>query len=644
MLRILIAVLLICITLPVLAAEPIKPIPRRIPPKGIKLPGNVTKKLEADLAKLEKRIAGVDHKDVVDAAVLAKAVGWALMHGEFYKKGDEKKAQWAIDLANKRLDALAEGKKPWGSQRGLVVRGYRSDIDGSVQPYGLEIPEKLDLNKPVPLYVWLHGRGDKVTDLHFLHQRAHKKGKMVPDNAIVLHPFGRHCMGFKSAGEIDVLDVIADVEKRYKIDSDRIVLAGFSMGGAGAWHIGAHYTDRFCAVHAGAGFVDVKRYQNVDPSTVPEAEVKLWGLYDVPGYVRNLFNVPVIAYSGEKDKQKAAADIMAEAYAEHGKELPHVIGKGMGHKYDEKSLKEVMKFLDEAVKKGRPSYSRPSLQTRTLRYGKLDWVEVLGLKSHWLDARIDGRLGSHGTYSLVTKNISAVRIPAGDVGEVAIDGSNLEFPESQTHNSLIFIRRGDSWVYTENIDSPAKRPGLQGPIDDAFMEPFLVVTPSGKSSDARVQRWVDFELKHFLDRWRGLYRGEARVKVDTLVTEEDIAKYHLILWGTPESNKLINRVTGDLPVGWRDGKVALGEKRFDGSTHVPLSIYPNPLNRHRYVVLNSGPTHRESHDRTNSLQNPKLGDWAIIDIRQDPDGETPGKVVTNGFFGEQWELKAGSSR
>jgi hypothetical protein len=24
------------------------------------------------------------------------------------------------------------------------------------------------------------------------------------------------------------------------------------MGGAGAWHIGVHYADQFCAIHAGA--------------------------------------------------------------------------------------------------------------------------------------------------------------------------------------------------------------------------------------------------------------------------------------------------------------------------------------------------------------------------------------------------------
>ena len=44
-------------------------------------------------------------------------------------------------------------------------------------PYGLEIPEGLDLSKPVPLYVWLHGRGDKDTDLHFIRGREGKRDR-----------------------------------------------------------------------------------------------------------------------------------------------------------------------------------------------------------------------------------------------------------------------------------------------------------------------------------------------------------------------------------------------------------------------------------------------------------------------------------
>ena len=120
-------------------------------------------------------------------------------------------AEKLLDEADVRAAALIEGETPWTSAKPLVVRGFRSKIDDSVQPYGLEVPEKLQLNRPVPLYVWLHGRGDKNTDLHFIGQRMSRSGNFKIDDGIVLHPFGRQCIGYKSAGETDVMEAIEAV-------------------------------------------------------------------------------------------------------------------------------------------------------------------------------------------------------------------------------------------------------------------------------------------------------------------------------------------------------------------------------------------------------------------------------------------------
>ena len=92
-------------------------------------------------------------------------------------------------------------------------------------------------------------------------------------------------------------------------------------------------------------------------------------------------------------------------------------------------------------------------------------------------------------------------------------------------------------------------------------------------------------------------------------------------------------------VSWNKTSVQVGAKTFPAAGHVPALIHPNPQVRKRYVVINSGPTFRESHDRTNSLQNPKLPDWAVFDLSRLPDGEAAGKIAAAGFFGERWELQ-----
>jgi hypothetical protein len=69
-----------------------------------------------------------------------------------------------------------------------------------------------------------------------------------------------------------------------------------------------------------------------------------------------------------------------------------------------------------------------------------------------------------------------------------------------------------------------------------------------------------------------------------------------------------------------------------------VMIYPNPLQPSRYLVVNSGPTYREGHDASNSVQTPKLPDWAIIDLSVPPDALAPGRVAAVDFFDESWAL------
>jgi len=634
-------------------ADDWQPIARQLPPPGIEISAAQRDQLQAGLDRLEKRIAeskeksgkeaGPSDRDLLaDVEIFAKAVALALRNTEFYRPQDVAVAEQHLDSAAQRLDEMAAGPGSWTTARGLVVRGYRSRIDDAVQPYGLVIPENLDQSRPVPLYVWLHGRNDKLTDLAFIHERQRQAGQIRPDGAIVLHPFGRSCLGWKSAAEIDVLEAVESVAQRYPIDRDRVVLMGFSMGGAGAWHVGAHYADRWAAVHAGAGFVDVARYTRLTPDKYPPAyEQALWGVYDVPKYVRNLFNLPVVAYSGELDKQKDAADFMAEAFKEQGHTLTHLIGPEMAHKYAETSLAEVMRQMQAAVAKGRDRrLPKISLQTRTLRYSRMHWVEALGLEEHWEDARIDAEYVQGNQLTVTTRNVTSLSLsPPVDPSSLVIDGQALEL---KPVHPLMLQRENNRWLVASKIPEnapPRKSPRLQGPIDDAFLEPFLVVVPGGLCRDPAIERWVKFELEHFHQRWQAVYRGSVRMKRDSEVNAEDIAQYHLIVWGDPQSNQLLGRIAEKLPVRWDDETLAIGPSKFDRRHHVPQLIYPNPLNPSRYVVVNSGPTHREAHDRTNSLQNPKLPDWALIDVTVAPSAELPGRVVAADFFDEQWQFR-----
>ena len=626
--------------------------PYRLPVRGIEIPAEARQALEQKLEAITSAAQPLAGDPLfADVAVLLKAVRYALTDDEFYGPKDVDKAEELLGLAQTRLAELKEHRASWPRQTGTVARGFFSAIDGSPQPMGLEIPPDLDWSKPVPLTVWLHGRGDKATDMHFIAERLHKAGQFQPGIGIILHPFGRQCLGFQLAGETDVLEAIEAVKRLYKVDEKRIMLAGFSMGGAGAWHVGAHYADHWCALHAGAGFVDVKRFMKLTPETLPPGYVQtLWGQYDVPDYVRNLFNIPVLAYSGERDGQKMAADIMAESFQAEGQTLKHLMGSGMGHQYHPDVLKQIEAWARDHLVQGQPE--APAVahwQGRMLKYPRMFWLRVTGLKEQWADSRADGEWDG-ARLKLTTRNVTQLEINvAGLPGDrpggldVSIDGEKVSAgPKSlqrTTGQTLLALKlEKEHW----RVENPSRRialrkiPDLQGPIDDAFMEPFVVVPPDRTSSSAVRQAFYQRELEYTVRRWRQVFRGDLPVRKISELTPDDLEHRNLILFGDPECNSKLAELLPQTPLGWKRDEIRLGSKSWRGDALVPLLIYPNPKRPNRYIVLNSGPTIREKSDPNNSLQTPQLPDWAILDISVPANETAAGKILDTGFFDEAW--------
>lgn len=615
--------------------------------------------LEKELAEVTAAFQAVkQHERAADADIFLKAVRYALEFHEWYDKKPEdgvKKATALLDEAKKRIESLKKNETPWMNGPGQKVLGFYSDIDDSPQPYGVEVPEGLEFGpgmKSVPMWIWLHGRGDTATDLHFVYSRlmAKKPGQFQPKGTIVIHPFGRFCNGWKSAGETDVLECKADATKRFNVDINRIALAGFSMGGAGAWHLGVHYADQWAVVHTGAGFVDVKRYQKLTPEKMPPwYEQKLWGFYDVPDYAANFHNVPLISYSGEIDAQRDSAEYMTEVLAKEGITRPHLIGPGMPHKYHPETIKEVQKLVEEAVEKGRdPWPGKVTLQTRSLRYNKMFWIKIGQFDQQWEDARVDAEIDdARKVINITVKNVHLFDVLRQDKTadyKVIINGIQAKgngargyvfrSPDEGGAPTWISAGRGES----EAIGQKAWVPIAGGPIDTAFMDRFIIVLPDHKGINPAVDQWVDAESKHFITRWRTLMRGDPIVVKASELT--DAMKGTRILWGDPASNSQIAALADRLAIKWSDSKLTMGTNAFDRATHVPVMIQAlSGKGNGQTVVLNSGLTFREAHDKTNSLQNPKLPDWAILDITQAPNAESAGKVVAADFFDEHWQVK-----
>jgi len=633
---------------------------RRIPPAGIAVPDADKAELTAGLEALGKEIdairAELKGKPALvllpDVEIYHKAVRYALDYGEFFNPRDIASAKQQLQLGMFRAKQLRSGTPNWWNTRGMVSLGYRSKIDGSVQPYNLLIPVTWSAALPHKhrLDTWFHGRGETLSEVSFLSQKG---TTFTPPDTFVLNLYGRYCCANKLAGEIDLFEALNDVMQRYSIDENRIVVRGFSMGGAACWQFAVHYAGLWAAAAPGAGFSEtadfLKVFQNEKVQPTPY-EQKLWHMYDCTDYALNLFNCPTVAYSGEIDRQKQAADMMAAAMEKEGLELTHIIGPKTAHAYEKNAKEEVARRIDAIARKGRnPVPRKVRFTTWTLQYNDMLWVRLDGMEKHWERARVDADLVGDSKVAVKTLNATGLTltIPPGlcplDESKkitLTIDDQALEAPQVGSDRSWKVVLHKDAgkWAFGPLPDVLRKRHALQGPIDDAFLDSFIMVKPTGKPLNEKVGDWAAKEMAHAVTQWRQQFRGDARVTTDDAVSDAEIAASNLVLWGDPSSNKILAKIADKLPVKWTDKEIVVGAQTFPADTHVALLIYPNPLNPRKYVVLNSGFTYREYDYLNNARQVPKLPDWAVVDVTTPPNSRWPGKVAAADFFTDAWEI------
>jgi hypothetical protein len=122
---------------------------RPVPPPGVEVPANDRAALEAGLARLKNVTEKLrDNPLLPDVLIYSEAVRYALQYNEFFKPEEIAKARLLLQHGEERARQLMEVKAPWTTATGLVVRGYVSKIDKSIQPYGLVIPPSYTPDAP----------------------------------------------------------------------------------------------------------------------------------------------------------------------------------------------------------------------------------------------------------------------------------------------------------------------------------------------------------------------------------------------------------------------------------------------------------------------------------------------------------------
>ncbi|WP_448635594.1 carboxylesterase family protein [Pedobacter panaciterrae] len=115
--------------------------------------------------------------------------------------------------------------------------------------YLLYLPENYnkDDQQKFPVVLFLHGSGERGDDVSKVAVNGLPKliadGKKFP--FIVVSPQVPEGERWEST---DLMRLMKDIKKKYRIDEDRLYLTGLSMGGYGSWDMAMKYPQMFAAV------------------------------------------------------------------------------------------------------------------------------------------------------------------------------------------------------------------------------------------------------------------------------------------------------------------------------------------------------------------------------------------------------------
>ncbi|HEX3879411.1 MAG TPA: alpha/beta hydrolase-fold protein [Bryobacteraceae bacterium] len=431
---------------------------------------------------------------------------------------------------------------------GPLSLNFASTVDHSQQPYALYLPPDFDRDTTYPLLVSLHseesthrlnfrqlfGASTPFSAVDPLDPRFYPVARDV--EYIVAFPLARGTIGYQGIAEDDVYDMLADVERRYSIDVDRVFLTGVSMGGGGALWYALTRPDIWAAVAALA------------PAAPPDAEALAMNAFNLPVRLLQGLQDPIVAAHSSRDWQRKFEEAgVAVRYFEY----PSVRHDIWSVVYKRGAIFD---WFSEIKRNLNPE--RVRFVANCYRYSSAYWVRIDGL-TPGTPAIIDARRASAAQITVATQNVDGFTLSAHEPAtSIVINGTAIRLKAGAP---LSFMRTGAQWRAQRYV-SAGKRAGSEGPIAAAFTGTPIYVYGAGAAASAEhAAKWTN----------------GARVLADSAVTAADVEGSDAILFGTEQTNSVIAHLSHDLPLHLNPGAADYG------------LLFIAPAGAH-YVVINSG--------------------------------------------------------
>jgi predicted peptidase len=160
--------------------------------------------------------------------------------------------------------------------------------DGSAMRYGLSVPGDYSASRPRPLVLVLHPGGSAP-----YYGDGFMRSIFLPGlrdlSPIMIAPDVPGRAWTEPRAEQAVMALVAAILDEFAVDEQRILVVGFSLGGAGTWHLSARHADRFTAAIVMAG----------------RSEEPLEALARIPTYVIHSRNDEVVPFGQAEERVRA---------------------------------------------------------------------------------------------------------------------------------------------------------------------------------------------------------------------------------------------------------------------------------------------------------------------------------------------------
>ncbi|MCF7974798.1 MAG: prolyl oligopeptidase family serine peptidase [Phycisphaerae bacterium] len=536
-------------------------------------------------------------------------------------------------------------------------RTFVSEIDGSLQYYGVRQGQAEPGKRPA-MFLSTHGAG-----VEGIGQAAAYQPKTWGH---VIAPTNRREFGFdwEDWGRLDALEALAHAEALYGTDPVRTYLTGHSMGGHGAWYLGATYPDRWAAIAPMAGWRSFFSYVGIDEFAAQKPMAAMFNRAANPSrteaLLRNYAQHGVFIEHGDNDQTVPVreARTMRELLGAFHPDMAYYEQPGGGHWYgvDHQRVFDFLKWHQKKAVQDVPVLEFRSVSpgvSATSAYITLyqqerpyDFCGVVARQAVRSRQRQSNNINERNI-SVTTDNLAVFKIDlthfkdlqglALEVDGQAID--NLPWPQ---RNEVWLKREGTSWRVIPEAPGPEqKNPVRYGGFKDAFRHRMIFVYATGGTPEENAWSYdkARFDAETFY------YRGNGAVDIlpDHAFAAAAFPDRSVILFGNASTNLAWPGLLGDCPVQIRRGVLDAGGRRLTGDGWGVTMVRPRPDSDIASVGVVAGtglPGMRAVTPNRYFVAGTGFPDLMIVS----PDMFTWGVdgVKAAGYFGNDWTLEHGS--